>query len=247
MTRPDDYIWRSPAAPALEAAGATFTALSDAAIAESVRGGTQETAGIVGLADLSPLPRIGFKGAGAFDWLAAVGLPAPDPNRWAAAADGLTIARLGPTEALIYAGQGQGLEALVERHAKDAPGLCFAVPRRDSHIWYRLTGQRAHELMARLCGVDLRPHVFPPDGVAQTSVARLSAVVVRDDIGDLPAFHLFADFASGAYLWQVLSRTASELGGGPIGGATLREIAGSSTGSSTGSSAGSSFEPGARG
>ena len=225
MTRPSDHAWRSPAAPMLDKAGARFAALTDAAIAETVPGGTRETAEVAGLADLSPLARIGFKGAGAFDWLTAAGLPAPDVNRWAESR-GVTVARLGPGEALIYGAQSDGIQALADRHEAEAPALCFAAPRRDSHVWYRLTGRRTPDLMARLCGVDLRRGVFPGDGVAQTSVARLSAIVIREDIHHLPAFHLFADFASGAYLWDVLAGAADALGGGLMGRATLGDVGG---------------------
>ncbi len=231
MTRPGDLIWRSPAAPALEAAGASFIARDDAAIAETVPGTTTDQAERAGLADLSPLPRTGFKGAGTFDWLTAQGLPAPETNRWTRTEDGLTVARLGPGEALLFTNDGARLAELTERQRAEEPTLCYPVPRRDSHVWYRLTGREMPELFARLCAVDLRPETFPADGIAQTSMALVSAVVVRDDAvrkgGSLPAFHLFADFASGKYLWETLARAANDLGGGPMGLDILRALAAS--------------------
>lgn len=227
MIRPGDQIWRSPAAPALESADASFVGWDDSVIAETIPGATIDQAERAGLFDLSPLPRIGFKGARTFDWLTAQGLPTPETNRWARTEDGLTVARLGPGEALIYAKDGAQLTDLADCQRTDQPALCYPVPRRDSHLWYRLTGRDTPELFARLCSVDLRPAAFPADGIAQTSVALVSAVVVRDDAGNLPAFHLFADFASGKYLWETLARAAGALGGGPMGVDILRALAAS--------------------
>ena len=56
----------------------------------------------MGLADLSLGPRTGFKGPGAMDWLAGQGLAIGDAANVAyPQANGLLVAKLAPTEALI--------------------------------------------------------------------------------------------------------------------------------------------------
>jgi len=65
----------------------------------------------------------------------------------------------------------------------ETAGLCFPVPRRDASFWFALTGREAAAMLAKLCGVGLRPKRFADRSVAQTSVARMSAIVIRNDLG----------------------------------------------------------------
>jgi sarcosine oxidase, subunit gamma len=62
MVEPVAYLRRSPLRRRLETAGAVWRDLRDVAIAESVAD-TAAHGGIT-IADLSPLPRLGFKGRG---------------------------------------------------------------------------------------------------------------------------------------------------------------------------------------
>lgn len=151
------------------------------------------------LTDLSPIARTGFKGADTPHWLAAQGLDIPDvPNRAVIQADGSLLARLSAGEFLLLGRPGLGLvERLDAAWSWEAEaGLCFPLPRRDSHAWFHLRGPAVPAMMAKLCGVDLRRHVFADGAVAQTSVARLNGIVIRQ--GD--DFHLLADSASAEYL-----------------------------------------------
>ena len=59
-TAPDQHLRRTPLRLALEKAGARWTALEDIAIADGL--GTVEGARHLAITDLSPLPRLGFKG-----------------------------------------------------------------------------------------------------------------------------------------------------------------------------------------
>src|SRR6266481_10069616 len=61
-----------------------------------------ELAQHLGLADLSPLPRTGFKGGGAVEWLQSQGLEiGPDSNRGYLQSGGEIALRLAPTEVLL--------------------------------------------------------------------------------------------------------------------------------------------------
>ena len=68
-------------------------------------------------------------------------------------------------------------------------------------------------MFAKLCGVDLAVQSFPNGSVAQTSVARLSAIVIRHDIGNAVAFSILADSASAEYLWDCLIDAMDEFSG----------------------------------
>ncbi len=231
MTASGAFLRRSFVARRLTEAGARFGELDGSAVALDF-GDTAaevEAAKRLGLTDLSPLPRAGFKGAGTVEWLAGQGLEVPaDSNRAARQPAGELAARLAPGEVLILgdlAGQG-GLPGRLET-AWSAASLPpesprgFPVPRRDSHAWFLVSGGQSAAMFAKLCAVDLRPAKFPDLSIAQTSVARLSAIVIRDDRGDTLAYHLLADSASATYLWDCLIDAMAEFGGRPVGLAAL--------------------------
>ena len=74
-----------------------------------------ETRADLGLADLSPLPRTGFKGAGTVEWLAGQGLAiGPDSNVAYPQAGGELAPRLAPTEIFLIDSLA-GTGALVEK------------------------------------------------------------------------------------------------------------------------------------
>ncbi|MCH2338996.1 MAG: sarcosine oxidase, partial [Pseudomonas sp.] len=93
----------------------------------------------------------------------------------------------------------------------------YLLPRQDSHAWLLLTGAHVSEVMAKLCGVDLRPQAFAPGSVAQTSAARISVIVIHAPIAELPALHIFCDRASACYFWDALLDAMAEFGGQPVG------------------------------
>ncbi len=71
MAGPQDFARRSPLARTLESEGAPWRALADAAIADAPDPGG--AAARLSLADLSPLPRLGFKGRGTIPAMRARG------------------------------------------------------------------------------------------------------------------------------------------------------------------------------
>lgn len=237
MTAPTDFPRRGFLYRKLVEAGARFEALGGAATALDFGDpeAEQAAAGRLGLADLSTLPRTGFKGAGTPDWLAGQGVElSAESNRATRQAGGGIAARLAPGELLILGGlaaveEGGLTEALnAAWQAEPLPPenpRGYPVPRQDSHAWLLLTGERAAATFAKLCAVDLRLEKFDDLAIAQTSVARISAIVIRDDRGATPAYHLLCDSASAAYLWDCLVDAMAEFGGRPVGLAALRALA----------------------
>ena len=104
--------------------------------------------------------------------------------------------------------------------------MTYPVPRADTNCWFALTGRHAAEMMAKLCGVDLRPHKFAEGAIAQTSIARLNTIVLRADLGETPAYYLLTDIASASYMWASLIDAMDEFDGMPVGLAAVRRLAG---------------------
>lgn len=191
-----------------------------------------ERAGRMGIADLSVLPRTGFKGGGTVEWLQGQGLSiGPDSNMAYRQEGGELAARLAPGEIFLI----DSLDAtgtLIERlnggwtwgTEKPRKLIGYPMPRQDSHAWFMITGSAAPEMFAKICGVDLRLHKFATGQIAQTSLAKMSGIVIRDDRGAIPAFHLLADVASAEYLWGAVLDAMSEFGGAPVGLEALRRL-----------------------
>lgn len=187
----------------------------------------------MGLADLSPLPRTGFKGTGTVEWLGEQGLSVgPDSNRGYVQPAGEVALRLAPTEVLLVDSLA-ATGALVRRldqawsWGTERPRrlVGYPMPRADSHFWFALTGTHAPAMLAKICGVDLRLHKAPPWTIAQTSVAKMNAILLRHDQGAVPGYYVLADSASAEYMWTCLVDAMDEFDGGPVGLATLRRLA----------------------
>lgn len=236
--QPTDCLRRSFVTRELQIAGARFGEENGAAVAVDFGDPAREeaTARRLGLVDLSPLARVGFKGPGAVEWLAAQGVTVPPESNQAVVQEGGGLAaRLAPGEVLILGAQSfeDDLPARLVATWAEAPTppetpRGFPVPRADSHAWFLLTGADSPTLFAKLCGVDLRPAKFALGRIAQTSIARLNGIVIRDDKGGLPAYHLLVDSASAGYLWDCLRDAMAEFGGIPVGVRALRALIGSS-------------------
>ncbi len=221
----------------LQAAGAWFEVVNGGAVA--VRYGDDvdqevQQARAMGLADLSVLPRTGFKGTGTVEWLVGQGLAiSADSNVAYRQAGGELAARLAPGEIFLIdslAGTGEMIDRLNAAWTwgteKPRKLIGYPTPRQDSHAWFMVTGSHAPDMFAKICGVDLRPHKFASGAIAQTSIAKMSGIIIRADLGPTPGYHLLADIASAEYLWDCVLDAMAEFGGKPVGLTALRQLAG---------------------
>ena len=168
------------------------------------------------LSDLSLVPRWGLKGREALPWLENAGATTPTTdNTTVMQRDGSLIARLSPGEALILAPLNGRctIGRLIDSLPADGSGACYPAPRNDSHCWFIVIGRRSAEMFAKLCAVDLSPDHFANGKIAQTSVARLSAVVIRHDRRRVLGFSILGDSASAEYLWDCLLDAMDEFAG----------------------------------
>jgi sarcosine oxidase subunit gamma len=224
MTTATDFLRRSPLCHELAQSGARFAPLGDAAIAAAF--GDTSPAPACAVIDLSPLPRIGFKGWNVWMSLRAAGVPVPGRNNTSLVLPrGGLCGRLSDGEALILPDLDHpsvlpaGVEGLDE-----ADGF-YSVARRDTHAWIALAGSEVPEVLAKVCAVDFRVDRFVDLSIAQTMVAGVASIVLRWDRGGAPGFHVLADSMSARYLWQVVLDVAADHGGRPAGFEFLRGLA----------------------
>lgn len=219
MTTPDQFPRRTPLRTALDRAGASWAPLGDAAIADGL--GSAGDARHLAMADLSPLPRLGFKGRETIAAMQKRGVVVEaQPNRAFRQPDGGLCLVLAPGEVILLgslAGNRAPLDDLLKDWTMESGERTYPLLRGDSHAYFLVTGSKSPDLFAKICGVDLRPDKFADLSIAQTSVAKLSAIVVRADIGGTLAFHILADSASALYFWECLTDAALEFGARVVG------------------------------
>ena len=152
--------------------------------------------------NLSSWARLGIRGIQLERWLESVDYIAPDTvNTVRAQQDGSLIARLSPGELLWLTGDSETPEPHCDIQQDYR---CYIVARRDSHCWFQLQGEDVADFMATVCGVNLDPTVFEPLQVAQTQVARISAIVIRHP-GQEYRLSILTDQSYTGYLAEVLT------------------------------------------
>jgi sarcosine oxidase gamma subunit len=78
------------------------------------------------------------------------------------------------------------------------------VPRANGSDWFGLKGRGAGEVFSRLCGTNLTEAAFADLDVAQTLLARVGTVIIREDEGSEPAYHLISDVSFASYIWEAV-------------------------------------------
>ena len=217
MVTPGDTLARSGLYRKI--ADAEFLSTPESAIAASYSADDSEQARNCGLCDLTPVIRTGWRGKTVAEHLQSLGYPVPEnPNQALTKDSGETLVRLSRTEFWVL-GSLQDMGTAVTEAARQ-PSLgsdCYPLFCQDSHAWLMLSGDHCAGVMAKLCGVDMRAQSFPPGSVAQTSVARINAIVVHHQVAGTDVFSLLFDAGYHAYLWDVLQDAMAEFSGAPVG------------------------------
>ncbi len=211
-------------------AGARFEEVAGSVVVAEYIDKTDEAqqAAKLALVDLSTLSRVGFKGAGAPDWLEEQGARLPDsPNRARRQGDGSLIVRLSTDEFLFLCdltSDSTFTARLWDSWSFQSTKGVYPLPRADSHCWFALTGVHAPTALAKICGIDFHTHRFSKSEVAQTSLARVSAIILRDDLATTPCFLILSDVSSAEYLWDALMDAMLEFQGDAVGMVALRTL-----------------------
>jgi sarcosine oxidase subunit gamma len=186
-------------------------------LAAALHGDAPSRSATLGVCDLSALLRVGVKGPGAAEWLAARGVPVPDqPNTWRAIDGGGLVARLARTEFLVEDGFEESTAARLALELR--PGAVrgvYPVPRQDCAL--ALTGVQVNDLLVQTCNVDFSAQDPAARIVTLTQMVGVSITALYQSLGGTACWRLWCDGTSGPYLWETLIGIAGELGGGPAG------------------------------
>lgn len=88
----------------------------------------------------------------------------------------------------------------------------------------RVIGPASQELLSKVCGLDFHPSAFPNETAKQSSLAKTTQLIIRGDIGELPAFSIIGAQSLGPYVWDTMMEAGREFGIVPIGRAALAAL-----------------------
>ena len=172
--------------------------------------------GALRMHDYSANAKLIVEGARAAQLLSTLwsGTPASVNAGWTDGSVGIYCLR--PDRYLVHgaAGTDDALEARV-RSALPAGQLLSVTNITHGRAEIQLVGTQCVALLSRLCALNFAESEFPNMRAKQTSVAKISQVVVRCDAGGLPAYTLIGARSLGQYLWAALLAAGAELGAFP--------------------------------
>jgi sarcosine oxidase gamma subunit len=154
------------------------------------------------------------------NWLAQKGITVPHgANRYSVDSHGLLAARLATSEFLFESMRGDADAALgpAKRTLElaEMPAGVYPVLRQDFVV--EVSGERAHDLFAQTCAVDLVPvereSAEDSGPVIMTSLIGVSVVLTCRTSTVGSRFTLWSDPSYGHYLWDQLLHIATGLGG----------------------------------
>jgi heterotetrameric sarcosine oxidase gamma subunit len=138
----------------------------------------------------------------------AFGMELPPPGR-AAAAGELTALWMQPSTWLLMARPAE--PGALARSVKDACGDGGSVvDQTQGRAVLLLSGDRAREVLARICRLDLHPRAFRPGYVAATPVAELAGLLYQRD--DAPSFEVIVPASCAAWFAEAVRRAAMSIG-----------------------------------
>lgn len=224
-SRMNQPIKRSPLHSTAQALAAQFADAAGWQTPEIFTGVEMETAAArqhVALADASANGKILVQGQAAAAVLLAVSL-----EIGAGMATSLGhVYRLRPDLFFVSTLPGAEVDSVhsLQVAAPAASGLVTVTDVTHGRAEVQLIGPNSRDLLSRLCGLDFHPATFPNQSARQSSVAKTTQLIIRRDLGQLPAFALVGARSLAAYLYDTIMQAGRDLGIAPIGRAAKEEI-----------------------
>ena len=129
---------------------------------------------------------------------------------------------------LFFITTGPGMEQkvvadlVVQSNGRNSLITITNVTHGNAELW--LIGPRSSDLLSHLCGLDFADNHFPNNTAKQSSVAKTAQIIIRRDVGQLPAYGLVGARSFGVYLWQTIMEAGHDLFIEPLGQAALNQL-----------------------
>jgi heterotetrameric sarcosine oxidase gamma subunit len=176
----------------------------------------------VGICDVTPLTKIDLQGKSLNSVLASCleSGPIPDVGFWARgnvhANDGRAVVRVARLRAdrFLILGPEAERQALFNRFRDLAPAeeCAHVTDMTSAFAAFRLSGPESAQVLKRICPINLDGRSFASGQCAQASLARVGAVILRDDIGTLPNYLILVSRDYGEYVWEGVVHVGEKYG-----------------------------------
>ncbi|MBL6906978.1 MAG: hypothetical protein ISR33_02410 [Luminiphilus sp.] len=159
--------------------------------------------GAISIQDKTHKRRSGVRGVGANRWLKQQNLVTPDtPNQIVLTDNKTWIMSLSSREYWVLEPHEDANSFPMGRDfSEDGVYPLFC---QSSHRWFVIAGEAKAQMMAKLCGVDLRSENFELGAVAQTQLALVNCIIARHTMDKEDVFSVFIDQSFAEYTLEVL-------------------------------------------
>jgi glycine cleavage system aminomethyltransferase T len=209
-------IARSPMEPQLRAAGARFEVRDGWNVAVSIGAASERETAVAaqraGWADVSHLGKLEVQGPPEGLERVAAACGAAHDLRCAKRFGDAWWCRMSATRLLVI-GCASELRTRLQAAVGETDGTALA-DVTSTFAAMTLTGPLAREVFARFCALDLRPEVTPVRALRPGSIARQPGILICE--AEDRYLFLFG-WATGEYMWSVVTDAGEHLGGRPIG------------------------------
>lgn len=187
----------------------------------------------VGVSDVSPIGKVRVVGGNAGQAVSSLFPQAGDlPTGSVSEADSplerggkLLAARLATDEFLVLTPAGVAPLAVDAMHS--VPSNCaYSIDVTSGLCAVAIVGPATQNMMSRITETDTSSRALPDLSCIQSRFADVQGLLLRRDVNGIAMYQLYASREFGQYLWQVLTETARELGGGPAGTQALLGLRG---------------------
>jgi sarcosine oxidase, subunit alpha len=184
---------------------------------QNVAGETQAVGERVGLADVSFYGKLLLKGEGVAA-LISRSLRIDGSNLTISATADQTVRRLRllPDEYWLLTAPGGEDEARRCLETSTPEGVTI-IDQTHGLAGLLVAGPYARDVVAKLCALSFDPLDFPNGLATQSSLAKVHAVILRRDLGNLAAFEIFVERPSADYVWQTILDAGIEFDIRPFG------------------------------
>jgi len=161
----------------------------------------------VGLADVSWMTRLDLQGPG------VQAMPALDgrARSWP----------LGPAHLLVTC--DPDASANVAAHVSSSNGV-WMTDVTSVYAQLLLAGTRSRDVLRKLTSLNVSEGALPDLGCGQAAVSHVRSIVLRQDIGGVPAFHLLTGREYAESMWEAVEHAGHEFGLAAFGLEALEKL-----------------------
>lgn len=80
-----------------------------------------------------------------------------------------------------------------------------------------MAGPKSRDVLGKLTEIDVSAVAMPNSSCAQTGLAHVHAIILREDIGDVLAYRLLTTRDYGEYVWDAVMHAGKDVGIAPFG------------------------------